>query len=140
MTTWSITVINYRKEMFSTRIKAYSSDEPVVCINTLFTFSVWKIPYLNLKQQKFILSTRGNNNRPRANKAGFTKEWWTLQSEYSDLQTQRCVYNQRSPRESPSHLENDRTCWGWIYGKDYVTPSVYLHCKLSWLVTIHRTM
>ena len=50
----SLTVINYRKEMISTRIKAYSSHEPVVCINTLFTLSVWKIPYPNLKEETLI--------------------------------------------------------------------------------------
>ena len=33
-----------------------------------------------------------------------------------------------------------RTCWGWVYGKGYVTPIVYLHWELSWLVTLHKTM
>ena len=52
----SITVINYRKEMISTRIKAYASHEAVVCINTLFTLSVWKIPYPNLKEETLTFS------------------------------------------------------------------------------------
>ena len=36
--------------------------------------------------------------------------------------------------------EKDRTCWTWIHSQSYVTPIVYLHWKLSWLVTVHRIM
>ena len=37
-------------------------------------------------------------------------------------------------------LKIDGTCRAWIHGQSYVTPIVYLHWKLSWLVTVHRIM